>query len=298
VESSKQIKRSHFDYNYDILKDSKYFTERDGFFGVNRFLNSVKFIIILINLLNTGLFLFKTRKYTVFNKEKLTGRTENAVKITKDGESRNKIVKFLRNLCFKNAYDNDEDEIESYWELNIWNPSKFSTHLFVSFPPFNVAFLWLSPPSFTNLIYLFMTSIILYFVIIQGYITLINDKQTLYQETFDEYQRKFVRPKLSVSTREVAIDATRGPYDTSNSTIQYYSPGLTEKIFKFHDFKGEESVEKFDHGEFTPVKKSRSSMAVPVPSALRQQVFNTPREKRYTSYHPSPLARKNIDRHI
>lgn len=278
-------KQPYFKYDYNLLKDSKYFND-DKNSKLRKFFDLLKLIIISINFLNTNLFLFKTRKYTIFNKDKLTSNSVNAIKITKNVNSSifGKILKIFN----RNSYDNNEDDIESYWELKIWNPSIFSTHLFVSFPPFNILFLYLSQSSFLNLIFLFLTSIILYFVIIKGYLVLINDKQILYQETFDEYQRKFVKPKLSVPTFEVSIDATKGPNSFNNTEI--YSPHLTEKIFKYHDFKGNESVEKFNHGEFTPVKKRSSLIAN---NNLQKQIF-TP--KRYSQQ--SPLVRKFTDRNI
>lgn len=267
-------KQMYFDYHkQQLLRDSKYFNKSDVSV-IPKLLFMLQLIIITINVLNASFFLLKTKKYTIFNKVSIS-HTSSARKISKDGSSRSlfDLLQFWKKT--------EEPEIESYWELNIWNPSKFSTYLFVSFPPFNILFLYLSQSSFKNLVFLFSTSLVLYFVIVKGYLVLIEDKQVLYQETFDEYQRKYVNPKLSVAKREVAIDATHGPY---NDSIEYYSPGRTEKLFKTHDYKGRESVETFEQGEFTPVKKS---------TPLRKSVF-TPRSSRFTtSYHPSPLSRKS-----
>lgn len=268
-------KQKYFNYDRQILKDSKYFNKTESSSMLPRIFFTLQLIIISINLINTASFLLKTKKYSIFNKASLL-HSSSARRISKDGKT-NTLVDQI--LFWRKS---DEPEVESYWELTMWNPSKFSTYLFISFPPFNILFLYLSQSSFTNLLFLTSTSIVLYFVIIKGYLVLIEDKQVLYQETFDEYQRKYVNPKLSVAKREVAIDATHGPYD---NTVEYYSPGRTEKVFKTHDYKGRESVEAFQQGEFTPVKKS---------TPLRKSVF-TPRRSEFNSrsYNPSPLSRKS-----
>lgn len=265
-------KQKYFDYDRQLLKDSKYFNKtKTSFFP--KLIFTVQLIIFSINAFNTIYFLGKTKTYNVFNKVTIPN-TSSARKV-----SNGKTKSLLDYICFwRNV---EEPEVESYWELNIWNPSKFSTYLFVSFPPFSIVFLYLSQSSFTNLLFLISTSFVLYIVIIKGYLVLIEDKQILYQETFDEYQRKFVNPKLSVAKREVAVDATAGPY---HNTVEYYSPGRTEKVFKSHDHKGREVVEEFQQGEFTPVKKS---------NPLRRSVF-TPRAAKFSkSYQPSPLSRKS-----
>lgn len=268
-------KQKYFDYDkQQLLKGSKYFNKADGSILPSLFF-TLQFAIVSINVLNTLLFLLKTKRYSIFNKASIS-HTSSAKKVSRGGSSKSllNLIPFWKSFSV-------EPEIESYWELNIWNPSKFSTYLFVSFPPFNILFLYLSQSSFKNLLFLSSTSLVLYFVIIRGYMILIEDKQVLFQETFDEYQRKFVNPKLSVAKREVAIDATHGPFYNS---VEYYSPGRREKVFKTHDHKGRESIEAFDHGEFTPIKK---------PTPLRKSVL-TPRRSRFSqSYNPSPLSRKS-----
>lgn len=251
-----EAKSHYFHYNESLLRDSKYFATSQQSLGA-RIVSFTSSIIITVNVTNTLLFLLKTKRYTIYNKD--TIQKSSARKVSRSSWS------FL-------PWVSDEEEVE-HWELNMWNPSKFSTHLFVSFPPFNVAFLYLAQSSFTNLAFLLLTSCVLYLVIIKGYVVLIQDKQVLYQETFDEYERKYVRPKLSVAKREVAVDATHGPYD--RDVIHYYSPGHTEKLFKTHDKKGRETVEIFSDGEFTPVKKS----------SLRRSIYAE-------AYNQSPLRRR------
>ncbi|CCH42281.1 putative membrane protein [Wickerhamomyces ciferrii] len=268
-------KPQYFDFDKKLLQDSIYFRNSSQSTIGPKIISTLQFIIISINLFNTIYFLSSTKQYAIFNKS-TPPNTSSARKVSRDIK-----VKTLWDTVLFWKKD-DEPEVDSYWELNIWNPSKFSTYLFVSFPPFNLLYLYLTQSAFKNLIFVFSTSVILYFVIIKGFLVLIEDKQILYQETFDEYQRKYVNPKLSVARREVAIDATNGPYD--QNSIEYYSPGRTEKLFKTHDYKGRESVEAFHQGEFTPVKKG---------TPLRKSIFTPKGNNRYSSYHPSPLSRKS-----
>jgi hypothetical protein len=271
----KQERSSYFDYQDEVFRNSKYFSAQPETSLLQRCISFLQLVIIMTNVINTLLFMFKTKTYAIFNKDTIH-HTSSARKVSRSGTTTWSFLPWIKQ-------QDDSGDVESYWELNMWNPSKFSTYLFVSFPPFNIAFLYMAQSSFTNLIFLNLTSIVLYFVIIRGYLVLIQDKQVLYQETFDEYERKYVRPKLSVAKREVAVDATRGPYD--HDAIQYYSPGRTEKLFKTHDLRGRETIEVFTDGEFTPVKKT------PV---LRKSLFTPATRTMRMGYQQSPLSRKTI----
>lgn len=277
----RQAQHSKFNYNYDILRDSKYFNKEvnSSWNYFNRFIKVIEVLLILINLFNTVYFLFKKKKYTIFNK------VEQISTIGKTSCER----KFSKEF---NDY---------YYQLNLWNPSKFSTYLFISFSPLNLVFLYSTSSSFSlfkNLFFLLTSSVLLYLIIVKRFNILINDKQLLYKETFDEYQRKFVNPKLSIAKREAAVDATRGPYTQVAKSVDFYSPGYKEKLFKYHDLKGNDQIETFSDGEFTPIKTRKQSQA----TDLRKSIYlspirNTPiRTRTMTSTlgNPSPLSRKRL----
>ncbi|KAH3667024.1 hypothetical protein WICMUC_005371 [Wickerhamomyces mucosus] len=265
-------------FNYDesfMISNSPYFGENSSV--LTAFISSSEWLIFIINIVNSLIFFFKTKKYSIYNKE-IISSTTSARKVTRR--------KSLLEILYEYFYPDEEDEknLDSYWELKIWNPSKFSTYLFVSFSPFNILFLYFSRSSFKNLVFLSSTSFILYFVIVERFLKLIKDRKIIFQETFDEYERKFVKPKLSIQKREVAIDATKGP--SYSNSIQCFSPGRTERLFKYHDYKGQESVEKFNHGEFTPLKKQ--------PINLRKSLLTPVRSKSFSTNNPSPLSNKRL----
>lgn len=263
------VRRSqYFQYDEGVLQGSKYFRSGGGQAWGLWFAGCAQWLIIAVNIINTLMFMMTTRRYVVFNKDVVASSHARKVSNTRSWWPWSSVQ--------------GPEGVDSFWEMNIWNPSKFCTYLFISFPPFNLMLLYTSSSSFINLFYLLITSVVLYFVIVKGYLQLIEDKQMIYRETFDEYQRKYVNPQLSVARREVAVDATQGPHGPLNNPgVSYYSPGRQEKLFKVHDMKGREQIEVFEDGEFTPKKIIRNN-------DLRKSMYLTPGK----GYVQSPLSRK------
>ncbi|RCK62427.1 Nuclear rim protein 1 [Candida viswanathii] len=101
--------------------------------------------------------------------------------------------------------------------LECVGPSKFALYLFVGLNPVNL-----------YLVYYLMSD----------FLNLVNDKQILYQEMFQEYNKKFVQPKTNILKKDRMVDATMGPFYLSslNDNRPYAFSKL--KVFVTHDMKG------------------------------------------------------------
>ena len=64
----------------------------------------------------------------------------------------------------------------------------------------------------------------------QKFLQLISDKQIIYQETFNEYNKKYVIPKTSVLRKNASVDATHGPYAPAGKTVHDDSVGHLQAV--------------------------------------------------------------------
>lgn len=157
----------------------------------------------------------------------------------------------------------DDNEI---WHLNVWNPSKFSLYLFIGLNPINLYIVYyligdnndntftgdssysITYPSYfyLNVIILICLIMIICYKLVENFLQLINDKQILYQEMFQEYNKKFVNPKVNQLKKDAMIDATMGPHYliSLNDEKPYAFSKL--KVFITHDIKGKPITEYGD----------------------------------------------------
>lgn len=156
-------------------------------------------------------------------------------------------------LCSDDESFYDEDTIneinlieKDIWELKVWNPSKFSLFVLTNFSPILLFIIRLISKELPIWKILFISIIFngnFYFIVTQRFLVLLQDKQILYQEMFQEYNNKFVKPKTSVLKRDVVIDATFGPRAPSNMLVQSeVKPHLQNtrlKVFITHNINGE-----------------------------------------------------------
>ncbi|ODV78147.1 uncharacterized protein CANTADRAFT_54042, partial [Suhomyces tanzawaensis NRRL Y-17324] len=142
--------------------------------------------------------------------------------------------------------DDDHKQDDEIWQLNVWDPSKFSLYVFIGLNPINSLIIHNFNPASSSLLYTIMlslsVSLTIYFFI-DNFYDLLNDKQILYQEMFNEYNNKFVKPKTSILKKDVLIDATLGPFDSSILTdIRPYAFNKL-KLWVTHDLKGNQVVD-------------------------------------------------------
>lgn len=99
--------------------------------------------------------------------------------------------------------------------LKIWNPDQFCLRMFITFSPLHT--LLLAFRSHGNivrdcLLCLFLSAQM--YILVKLFTQQVHDKQMIFSETFEEYEQKAVRPKLSVVRRDVAV-GTDGSVDIS-----------------------------------------------------------------------------------
>jgi hypothetical protein len=143
--------------------------------------------------------------------------------------------------------DTTLDEInlieKEMWELSVWVPSKFRLALASTLSPVLLAILY----TLTELPYWKVLVVALGFSASLQYLStkfavLVQDKQVLYQEMFEEYNSKFVKPKTNILKKDVVIDATFGPEAPSVLTVKtdvraHLMTGKL-KVFITHDIDG------------------------------------------------------------
>ncbi|RCK59606.1 Nuclear rim protein 1 [Candida viswanathii] len=126
------------------------------------------------------------------------------------------------------------------WHLNVWDPSKFALYLFIGLNPVNLYLVYYLMSDVSHLYLLFLLALVSGFnyVFIEKFLNLVNDKQILYQEMFQEYNKKFVQPKTNILKKDAMVDATMGPFYLSslNDNRPYAFSKL--KVFVTHDMKG------------------------------------------------------------
>ncbi|EMG48320.1 NUR1 Nuclear rim protein 1 [Candida maltosa Xu316] len=214
-------------------------------------------ILILCVVITVKLFTAKRNYGLLYCKMK--PKSKNVFKSTLD-----QISFFIEILAFflkffQNDEDDEDEEDETYegdttvemageneiWHLNVWNPSKFALYLFIGLNPINLYMIYylISDVSHLYLIALLVIISGFIYIFVEKFLNLINDKQILYQEMFQEYNKKFVQPKINVLKKDAMIDATMGPYYSSSLNDNRPYAFSKSKIFTTHDIKGNKVTE-------------------------------------------------------
>lgn len=177
------------------------------------------------------------------------------------------------------------------WQLQVWDPPRFALMLACTLSPPVLVVLYagtLLPLYSLAASYLALSAAT--YLTVARFQLLVADKQLLYQEMFQEYNKKFVHPKTSVLRKDAVIDATLGPRILADYTVQtepvahLYTAKL--KVFITHDIHGK--------AHNTAPRSALSRLASPA----REDVFprlelyrreNRPLESPFrTPLHPDP----------
>ncbi|KAG7665977.1 NUR1 [[Candida] subhashii] len=218
------------------------------------------------------------------------------------------ILAFLLKLFWKDSEEEDVtfDETNEHigeneiWQLNVWNPPLFQLYLSIALNPINMSIISCLTPTSSSLL-----SIILLITLITGfnyiwidkYQSLISDKQIIYQEMFQEYNNKFVKPKTTILKKDAVIDATMGPF---HSDVLVDKEGYTftkSKVFTTHDIKGKQITEYGESIPPTPPSRHQKHQAPQDylnafdqrnPYMSYQDNINPYQFSRLPSYNPNP----------
>lgn len=244
-------------------------------------LSGLTVVLFVFSIVNAAYLLTSHKNYTLlFSNIDSKPKTSSAHKITltndDTGSTWNKIVKMLYSRASRkhprstpatstasNGEEDDDSEVQysdsdfdettmdeinliekEIWELSVWTPSKFRLSVGATFSPLLLTIVYLLVDDLPTWKLLFIGACVsgsLHFLMLK-FLCLIQDKQILYQEMFEEYNSKFVKPKMSVLKKDVNIDATFGPDAPSVLTVKTDQKGhlvtAKLKVFITHDIEG------------------------------------------------------------
>lgn len=273
-------------YQYEKLKQKLLTKSKDVDFDmnissnsnsslVNGISNSIIGMIYIASLIITyQLFFNSSRQYSLMN-TKTKPKTPSAKETLINEDSSNKLVEMIMSFLklFNKTIDeesyyndsettinNDEytlyDDDKVIYQMDVWQPSEFNINLFCFLNP--VTLLMVKVMISLSIWKLCLVDILFGFQVyfITGkFFVLLNDKQILYQEMFQEYNDKFVKPKTNILKKDVAIDATNKYYNPSNpTTVEQSNPYFQNtklKVFIVHDINGKpvNTISKDDMNE-------------------------------------------------
>lgn len=253
--------------NLDFTSGSSDLTEiGGGAFATRRnnksgFIWVLNFFLISIAIISIIIFvsaIYSVRSYSLLNlNAKLPKpRASNVVRENlAHGTPRGIILSIMSYFEEHSYYESDLEADDSHpdpypdkyvekpiWVLKVWDPSAFSLHFSCALSPIMLLIIWLISPT----VPLWRVSIIILitnlsaFYLVHKFLQLISDKQILYQETFNEYNRKYVIPKTCVLKKNAMIDATFGPRALPEDVVHDDIVGhlQEENVFVTHDIHG------------------------------------------------------------
>lgn len=216
--------------------------------------HSLLAILIAASLINAiVVFFLSNRDYTLLNSSTQSSRPKasNVAKLSISNASGRgffgKIVSYFEGTLHDYSDDSDEDTTydvvveKDVWVLRVWDPSFFQLHFAVTFCPLTLlAIRVVVLAAFWKLFLIILASSISLFGLVSKFLLLIGDKQIIYQETFNEYNRKYVIPHTSVLKKNAIVDATYGPMAASSMVAYDDARGhlQNENAFYTHDING------------------------------------------------------------
>lgn len=210
------------------------------------------FISSVLNALNV--LWLPYRNYTLLNTSTAHAKPKGShvVKQNVLTEPERGVVDRLLSYFDRSVYESEsEDESDAsfaptpvnkdVWVLQVWDPAPFQIHLFATFSPLLLFCLWLAADlALWRLLVAVSLQNMGGFWVTSKFLLLVADKQIVYQETFNEYNRKYVIPKTSVLRKNAVVDATRGPRASARMTVyDDVAPHLqSDHVFVTHDING------------------------------------------------------------
>ncbi|KAK9320524.1 hypothetical protein V1517DRAFT_206355 [Lipomyces orientalis] len=166
------------------------------------------------------------------------------------------------------------------WELQMWNPQLFNLRLFISYSPLHTLVLFYT--SYSTLIRNITICLLLtgqLYLLTKSFLQQVADKSLIFGEMFEEYEKKVVRPKMSVVRHDAAVGA--------DGSVEYYSPTL-ERHFVTRDIRPRSSSSFFESAANSPFGSSSPYRHSAMNSRPRQSAL--PGEgPLYGTYNGSPV---------
>lgn len=214
-------------------------------------------LIFAYSLLNAiSVLWFPYRNYSLLSlsadmpRPKGSNVVKESVSNTSEKGLLSKVLSYFDEKSFYET-DSDSDADTTYevkvvekdiWVLKVWDPSHFQLYMAASCSPVTLLAIWLA--SNTTLVWKLLVSTVLsnaatYFLI-NKFLELVSDRQIIYQETFNEYNKKYVIPKTSVLRKNAMVDATHGRLAARKRVVHDDLVGHLQKenVFVTHDIDG------------------------------------------------------------
>lgn len=130
----------------------------------------------------------------------------------------------------KNGYRAD-----NVWQLKVWQPKQSQLDISAILSPVHIYYYYsLSTFGVKSFVFPFLLYVSFAYVI-EKFQLLLNDKQIVLSETMNEYNEKYVKPKLSKKYYDALVDATLGPYNPR--AYQRFETRHIDKQFKTYSLK-------------------------------------------------------------
>ncbi|KAK9385110.1 hypothetical protein V1515DRAFT_588607 [Lipomyces mesembrius] len=252
-------------------------------------LSVISVAILLLSFINAYCVFSRRRTYTFFGRDpqdrKLAGNSSaTKAQLDIDNVARTPSSSPWQKIIYKISHAESSptaDPDKEIWELQMWNPQLFNLHLFTSFSPLHTLVLFNT--SYSTLIRNITVCLLISgqtYLLTTNFLQQITDKSLVFGEMFEEYEKKVVRPKMSVVRRDVAVGA--------DGSVEYYSPTL-ERQFVTRDIRHRSSASLFG----SVVNSPQSSPSSPyrrsaMNSRPRQSIVPGDRPY-YGTYSGSPL---------
>lgn len=162
----------------------------------------------------------------------------------------NSFLTKVYNFFFENKKAKEPHVINNkdyYFELTKWVPTKFITHLFMSFSPTVLIILLFTNVTFLTFLAILINQYIFHFLI-KNYNLRIIDDNILSSATMDEYQLKVTKPRWTRKYQPLSVDIDK---DHSNQMVNFSKAPIRNGIFETHSLNGELIKEKYNFNEQT-----------------------------------------------
>ncbi|KAG0363584.1 hypothetical protein BC939DRAFT_457541 [Gamsiella multidivaricata] len=244
-----------------LRSDRSLYSSKSMFPGFSTALVSLQYILVTISFLN-ALWLFQSKKnYKMFNRnldEEPSASHAKMVEIQQDASHWS--FKFPGRLVYPFIAPfmkgpKPQEHRRHVWEMSLWNPSILSRNLFCWYSPAQV--LILSVMNTDNFYIFFPLSIVVaaqVHFLVSVYQSYVKDKQVLYGEVQQEYNAKFVHPRIFV--RKFDKQTSTGT-DTDDLNLQ-----LFQQDGGMFRYESKRNPRKFQHLSVPASRFSPSSPAV------------------------------------
>lgn len=257
LSKSETLKKMEYLKHYSSSTISVEMRQYNWFRTMDRTINCMLYLILVINVKIAYTYIYKQYKlYSIFGM-KPTKQSPNVTKKSLDDLSKS----YYRDISKKNIWsmvkyfifektngDMLDRELNDkyFYTLNKWNPTKFTTQLFVFFNPMIIGFLWLTDVSFVTILIVILSWTILEVVILQRYETKLIDESIISAATINDINKKIIDPSVNRIFQNVMVDAT----DRKHSYVKFDPTVVHNPIFETHSLNGDLIREKYNKRTF------------------------------------------------